>query len=90
MIMVPICHPVAVSLGYDPIWVAVIIVAMLQVGLITPPVATNLFAIKGIAKDIPISTIYKGIIPFVIACAAVIVVLFVAKPLVLWLPNLLF
>jgi len=90
LIMVPICHPIAVSLGYDPIWVAVIIVAMLQIGLITPPVATNLFAIKGIAKDIPITTIYKGIIPFILACVVVIVILFVAKPLVLWLPNLLF
>jgi len=90
LIGIPIFHPIMISMGYDPIWVALELTALIQLGLITPPVATNLFAIKGVAQTVPISVIYKGIWPFVMATLSVVIILFLLPGVVTWLPNLLY
>ncbi len=63
LLMVPIFFPVVSGLGYDPIWFGVIIVVVVQIGLIAPPVGLNVFVIGGMARDVPLQTIYRGIMP---------------------------
>ena len=89
LLTVPIFFPVITTLGYDPIWFGVIIVLVTQIGVISPPLGTNVYIISGVAKDVPLGTIFRGVIPFLIAlivCTAIIV----AFPQVaLFLPGLM-
>ena len=64
---IPILYPVVVGLGFDPIWFGVIIVLVCEMGAVTPPVGINVYVIKGVAPDVPMETIFKGIVPFFIA-----------------------
>ena len=66
MLTVPIFLPIIRELGFDPIWFGIYIILVMELGAIAPPVGLNCFIINGIAKDIPLSTIYKGILPFVV------------------------
>jgi tripartite ATP-independent transporter DctM subunit len=75
VLTVPIIHPLMVSLGFDPIWFGVMIVIMMEMSLITPPVGVNVFVIKGVAKDVPMYTIFRGIWPFWIAMLVCLVIL---------------
>ena len=90
LLTVPIFYPVVVDvLGYDPIWFGVIIVMVVAMGVITPPVGMNVFIIKGVAKDISLETIFKGVWPFLIALCACIIVLILFPGLTTFLPELL-
>ncbi len=89
LLTIPIFYPIILGLGFDPIWFGIIIVMMSVFGLIAPPVGMVVFVIKGVAPDIPISTIYRGAAPFFIP-ATVLVVLLVAFPqIATWLPDLM-
>ena len=61
---VPIFYPVVMALGYDPIWFGVIIVLTNEMAVITPPVGINVYVITGVAKDVPMATVFRGIFPF--------------------------
>jgi len=66
ILTVPIIFPVIMALGFDPIWFGVIIVMTVELGLIHPPVGMNVFVIKSVVKDVSFTTIFLGVIPFVI------------------------
>ena len=87
MITLPIIFPVIVALGFDPIWYGVVMVLMMEMGQITPPVGLNVFVIAGVAKDVPMITIFRGIFPFVLAMVIVIIILTIFPDLALFLPN---
>jgi C4-dicarboxylate transporter DctM subunit len=87
LITMPILFPLVTSLGYDPIWFGVITVIMLEMGLITPPVGMNVFVIAGMARDVPMYTIFKGIWPFVFAMVICIVILIIFPQIALFLPK---
>ena len=90
LLTVPIFYPVVCeTLGYDPIWFGVIIVLVVAMGIITPPVGINVYVIKGIAKDVPLETIFKGIWPFLLAIIVSCMILMLFPELVLFLPDLL-
>ena len=89
LIGVPIFHPIAVSMGINPLWFAMLVCLSINVGAVTPPVGLNLFVVKALNKDIPMSAIYNGSIPFVAGTILAIIILFVAPPLVTWLPQIL-
>lgn len=90
LLTIPIFYPVAVDvLGYDPIWFGVIIVLVVAMGVITPPVGMNVYIIKGVAKDIPTETIFKGVWPFLIALFVCLAILIAFPQMVVFLPNLL-
>ncbi|MDD5701775.1 MAG: TRAP transporter large permease subunit, partial [Dehalococcoidales bacterium] len=89
LIGVPIFHPIAVSLGVDPLWFALLIVLSINVGALTPPVGLCLFVLKGINKEIPMHTIYTGAIPFVGGTLLSMVIIFFVPSIVSWLPNAL-
>jgi C4-dicarboxylate transporter DctM subunit len=87
LITVPVFLPVITSLGFDPIWFGIIVVLICQCGAINPPVAINVFIIKGLMPDVPISTIYKGILPFSITTIAIIILMIAFPDIAMILPN---
>jgi tripartite ATP-independent transporter DctM subunit len=87
VLTVPIIHPLMVSLGFDPIWFGVMIVIMMEMSLITPPVGVNVFVIKGVAKDVPMYTIFRGIWPFWIAMLVCLIILTIIPEIALFLPD---
>jgi tripartite ATP-independent transporter DctM subunit len=89
LVGVPTLHPIIVAMGIDPIYFAVLVILIINVGVITPPVGINLFTLKGVAPEIPIGTIYRGVIPFVFATVIVVAVLFFIPPLITWLPGII-
>jgi C4-dicarboxylate transporter DctM subunit len=89
LLTVPIFFPLVLSLGFNPIWFGIIVVRMIEVGLITPPVGMNVYAISGIAPDVPITTIFRGVIPFLIADVFHITLLLFVPAIVLFLPKLM-
>lgn len=88
ILTVPILYPIVISLGYDPIWFGVIIVLTTCIGVITPPVGVNVYVVKGIVKDVPLETIFRGIFPFLLAMIATAALLIIFPSLTLILPNL--
>jgi len=90
VVTIPIFYPVVKTLGVDPIWFGVMVVIVCEMGVITPPVGVNVFVIKGIAPEIPLQTIFRGIFPFLYALIILAVILFVFPSLATWLPALVY
>lgn len=89
LLTIPIFYPVVVNtLGYDPIWFGVIVVLVVAMGVITPPMGMNVYVIKGVAPDIPLEIIFKGIWPFLAAIAILLVLLMVVPEIATFLPGL--
>jgi C4-dicarboxylate transporter, DctM subunit len=84
----PIFFPTATQLGYDPIWFGILICVTLMIGGLIPPVAIYVF-ILGNITGIPFKTIYKGVVPFLLALILALILLFVFPQIALWLPNLM-
>ena len=89
MLVVPIIFPVILAMGFDPIWFGVIMVRVVEIGIITPPVGINVYVIKGVAKDVPLFTIFRGIVPFLIADILGIAILVLFPQISLLLPRLM-
>ena len=89
LITMPFVQPLVLSLGYDPIWWGVLLVMVIEIGMITPPIGINVFIIHGVARTIPLPTIFSGIVPFLIADLARLAVIAVFPVLALWLPGLI-
>ena len=85
---IPIFYPVVLALGVDPIWFGVIIVLVVEMGVITPPVGLNVYVIKGIAPDVPLETIFKGIFPFLAALVVAAIILLLFPQIATFLPSL--
>jgi TRAP-type C4-dicarboxylate transport system permease large subunit len=88
MLTIPIFYPVIASLGISPIWFGVIIVRMLEVGSISPPVGQNIFVMNAVS-GVPITKIYQGTWPFLLADALHIILLIAVPWLSLVLPNMM-
>lgn len=87
MITLPIIYPTVTALGFDPIWFGVIMVIMMEMGQITPPVGMNVFVISGIARDVPMATVFRGIVPFIFIEIVVLIILILFPDIALYLPN---
>jgi len=88
VVTIPIFFPIVMKLGFDSIWFGVIIVLVAEMGVITPPVGVNVFVLKGIAPDVPLEKIFKGILPFLAALIVVTFILVVFPQIATFLPNL--
>jgi len=88
ILTIPVFFPLIQTSGFDPIWYGVIMVRVMEVGLITPPIGMNVFVLAGVT-DIPISTIFKGVVPFLVADLFHILLLIVFPSLSLLLPNMM-
>ncbi len=89
ILTIPIFFPVVTGLGYDPVWFGVIVVMMVEIGQITPPVGINVFALAGVAKEVPLGTVFKGILPFLAADILRVILVFFFPALALFLPSLM-
>ena len=79
LLTIPIFYPVVMQLGYDPIWFGVIIVVVTQMGVITPPVGVNVYVVSGVERDVPLQTIFRGAMPFLLALVAATILLMVFR-----------
>jgi len=85
----PLFTPIAVSLGYDPIWFGVLMIINILIAVQTPPYGFALFYLKGIAPpEVGMGEIYKSVTPFILLNLTVLIICMVFPELVLWLPNL--
>ncbi|WP_370158161.1 TRAP transporter large permease [Salipiger bermudensis] len=89
VLTLPIFMPVILSLGIDPIWFGVLVVLTLEMGLISPPVGINVFIVKSVARDVPLSEIFWGVIPFWCAMLLTLGLLVALPQLSLWLPGMM-
>jgi len=88
MIMVPIVSPIAIELGFDPLWFAMMIIVNLQMSFLSPPFAYAIFFVKGAAPpEITTWDIYRGVIPFVILQAVGMFICVIYPEIILWLPR---
>jgi len=86
----PIFLPIATRLGFDPIWFGVVIVVVMQMALITPPVGMSCYVFNGIFRDIPLSTVFKGSMPFAVTYLITILLICFFPILATWLPTVFY
>ena len=90
LLTIPIFYPLVVTtMGYDPIWFGVVMLLVVNMGVITPPIGLNVFVVKGVAPDVPLETIFKGIWPFLIAIVVCIIILILFPQIATVLPDML-
>ncbi len=90
VVTVPVFLPVVLAQGYDAVWYGVLMVVVVEMGLITPPVGMNVFVIRAQLNDVPMGTIFRGIIPFLAADVILVALLLTFPELALWLPHVLY
>ena len=91
IICAPLYTPIAVSLGYDPIWFGIVMILNMEIAIQTPPYGFALFYLKSVAPpDVTMLDIYRSIGPFLAIKLIVLVLCIIFPDLVTWLPNLLF
>jgi TRAP-type C4-dicarboxylate transport system permease large subunit len=90
VVTIPIFFPIVEKLHFDPIWFGVMVVLVAEMGVITPPVGVNVFVIKGIAPDIPLHNIFRGIFPFLGALVLLTFLLMVFPRIATYLPSLIY
>ncbi|MFP4379649.1 MAG: TRAP transporter large permease [Candidatus Sumerlaeia bacterium] len=88
LLTIPIFQPVVTELGFDLVWFGVIIVVVTQMGVITPPVGVCAYIVSGIARDVPLQTVFKGAMPFLLALIIAAILLIIFPEISLFLPNL--
>lgn len=88
LLATPIFYPVVLNLGYDPIWFGVLIVVITQMGVITPPVGVNVYVVSGIERDLPLNTIFRGSMPFLVTLILFALLLIAVPDIALILPRL--
>lgn len=89
VVTAPFVIPIVSTFGYDLIWWGIITLCLVEIGMIHPPVGMNVFVIKSVVKDVSLTTIFKGVIPFLIADGVRLFLLIVFPMITLWLPKLL-
>ena len=87
VLTMPVIFPVIMTLGFDPIWFGVVSVLMMEAGLLTPPLGLNVFTVAGVAKEVPLESVFRGIMPFMLAIFAVVLFLSVFPEVATFLPN---
>ncbi|MDP2267551.1 MAG: TRAP transporter large permease subunit, partial [Deltaproteobacteria bacterium] len=87
VVTIPIFFPLGVALGYDPVWYTMVLTIVTTMGAITPPVGVNVFIAHGLAPEIPIHTIFRGVTYFLFAFVFCIALIWVFPAIVLFVPN---
>lgn len=87
IITLPVVTPIILGLGYDMLFWGVLMLVVVEIGMITPPFGMNLFIIKNIDPNVRLSTVMRGILPFVLADLVKIVLIVAIPGLSLWLPS---
>ena len=90
VISIPIVYPVIMSFGFDPIWFGVIAVIVIEMGMITPPVGINVFVVKSVAENVPMLSVFKGVLPFWFAMLLCLVLIIIFPQIALLIPDTMF
>jgi len=90
VLTVPLVQPILESLGVDMIWFGVMVVITLEMGLISPPVGLNIFVVKGVAPDVPVHRMFRGIVPFWLAMLGALILIALWPNLATFLPNAMY
>lgn len=88
VLTIPIVFPIIVSLGFDPIWFGILIAIMIEMAMITPPIGLNVYVVHAVTK-VPLSDVFRGITPFVIAMLVGLAILFAFPQVSLFLPSMM-
>ena len=89
LLTVPVFVPIVQSLGFDLIWFGIVLVIVVEVSLITPPIGLNVFVLKSALPEMPLSTLFRGIVPFLCADVVRLLLVLLVPWIVLFLPNML-
>jgi tripartite ATP-independent transporter DctM subunit len=87
LLVTPVFLPIVQQLGLSPIWFGIFLVRTMEIGFVTPPVGMNVFVIQSLAKDIPTTTVFRGVMPFIASDFAHVALLIAFPALALWLPT---
>jgi tripartite ATP-independent transporter DctM subunit len=87
MLTVPIMYPLVIKLGFDGVWFGILLAILLNIGMCTPPVGMSVYVVAGVAKDVPLMTIFRGVVPFWLAMVFGAVLLVIFPQIALWLPR---
>lgn len=90
VISIPVVYPVITQAGFDPIWFGVVAVIVIEMGMITPPVGLNVFVVRGVAQDVPLATVFRGIVPFLLAMLLGLILIILVPQIALLIPNSMF
>ncbi|MCD8254484.1 MAG: TRAP transporter large permease [Oscillospiraceae bacterium] len=90
MLTVPIFLPIVTGLGFDAIWFGVIIIIVMMIGFITPPVGMNCYVLSGIVRDVPLFTIFRGSVPYLIPLLVSFILITIFPQIALVIPNMLY
>jgi C4-dicarboxylate transporter, DctM subunit len=90
ILTLPITYPILTNLGFSGIWFGIMAVKMCEIGMITPPIGANLFVMKSIAPEIPMSVIVRGVTPFVFVDFTNVILLVLFPSIALFLPDMMF
>ena len=88
VLTIPIFFPLGMALGFDPVWYAIILTMVTTMGAITPPVGVNIYVVKALAPETELSTIFKGVSFFLLACIVCIIILVIFPQIVLIVPQM--
>ncbi|MBI1737555.1 MAG: TRAP transporter large permease, partial [Candidatus Rokubacteria bacterium] len=89
LLTIPVFFPVVVQLGFDPVWFGILIVTVVEIGLISPPVGMNLFVLKTLLPGVETGTVFRGVVPFMVADVVRLAILVAFPAITLWLPSLM-
>lgn len=89
LITLPFVAPLVAGMGYDLIWWGIVMIVVIEIGLITPPIGLNVFVLHGVARDLKLSTIFRGVLPFVASDLLRLALLVAVPALTLWLPGVM-
>ena len=89
LLTTPILLPVVTDLGMSPIWFGIFVVRAMEIGFVHPPLGMNLYVIQGVAKDVSMSRIFKGVVPFLASDLLHLLLIVLFPAIVLWLPTVL-
>jgi TRAP-type C4-dicarboxylate transport system permease large subunit len=88
VITVPLVYQPIVDLGFDGIWLGILVVKLIEIGMITPPVGMNAYVTAGTTEGLEVEEVFRGLIPFYVADVALVALLFMVPGIVTWLPGL--
>jgi C4-dicarboxylate transporter DctM subunit len=89
LLTVPVFFPLVVHLGFDPIWFGILVVVVVEIGLISPPVGMNLFVLNALLPGVATTTLFRGVLPFVVADVIRLGILIAFPAISLWLPSMM-
>ncbi|CAB1063472.1 TRAP-type C4-dicarboxylate transport system, large permease component [Olavius sp. associated proteobacterium Delta 1] len=87
ILTLPLVFPICRNLGFDPVWFGIYMTVMMEIAMLTPPIGLNVFVMQRVTPEVPLSEIFRGVLPFVIICLLLVVLIVAFPQLALWLPS---